>query len=156
MPTCGNCKATGQTIEHIKGCFAQKNVTTAEPVVVTGWATKYVESRDFKPMALDIPDSRYALIREDGPAFYELRTGTKGQWKGFQFLERLIGAPGDWKRTPIKGQAKKNILAEIGADPKAAAVAYGTLHNSCAVCHSPLTDPDSLAAGIGPICAKRF
>jgi hypothetical protein len=33
---------------------------------------------------------------------------------------------------------------------------YGHESGNCAVCHRPLTDPKSIALGIGPICLKRL
>ena len=33
---------------------------------------------------------------------------------------------------------------------------YGHESGNCAVCHRPLTDPKSVALGIGPICLKRL
>ena len=33
---------------------------------------------------------------------------------------------------------------------------YGHETGNCSVCHRPLTDPKSIALGIGPICLKRF
>lgn len=50
---------------------------------------------------------------------------------------------------------KTRVLA-VCADPKAAAIAYGKEFGRCSVCARPLTDADSVAAGIGPICAKRY
>jgi hypothetical protein len=42
------------------------------------------------------------------------------------------------------------------ADPIAAAVKYGRESGCCAVCGRDLTDPESIARGIGPICAERM
>lgn len=161
MATCGSCKSEGMSVTHVKECYAAKRaVAVAEPVVLDSFSESYVQSRDFTPMALDVPDSKYALVREgsadDQIVFYEVRTGRNGKWVGFQFLDRLVGAPGDWRRTPVKGQAKKNIIAEIAVSPKAAAARYGKEFTVCGVCNSPLSDPESMAAGLGPICAKRF
>lgn len=161
MATCGNCKAEGMTVEHIRGCYASKGtVLTETKPVLSPLAANYVANRasDFKPMAItdDVPNSKYALVREAGPVFYEVTTGRKGKWVGFLFLSRLVGHPGDWKRTPVKGDAKKDILAEIGQDPKAAAIRFSKEFTICAVCGSPLSDPESLALGLGPICATRF
>jgi hypothetical protein len=36
------------------------------------------------------------------------------------------------------------------------AKAFGALYGSCVVCGATLTNEDSIAAGIGPICAGRF
>lgn len=156
MATCGNCKQEGQTVEHIKGCYAAHRGTTitAEVGPIT---QQYVESRDFRPMALTLPDSKYALLDgQGGITFYEVRTGKKGKWTGFQFLDRLVGHPGDWMRYPVKGAAKAQVLDAISVDPKAAAICFSKHFTVCAVCGSPLSDPESMAAGLGPVCATRF
>lgn len=41
-------------------------------------------------------------------------------------------------------------------DPKAAAIAYGLKYGVCSCCGRELTDPVSVANGIGPICAEKF
>lgn len=46
------------------------------------------------------------------------------------------------------------ILA--AADPSAAAKAYGFATSSCSCCGKTLSDPVSIAAGIGPICAEGY
>lgn len=40
-------------------------------------------------------------------------------------------------------------------DPKAAALAYARKSEKCYCCHAPLTQPESLERGCGPVCAKR-
>ncbi len=47
-------------------------------------------------------------------------------------------------------------VLEIAQDPKGAAIAYGRMTGSCACCGRALTDKDSVAAGIGPVCAENF
>lgn len=47
-------------------------------------------------------------------------------------------------------------LREILADPRAAMAAYGHLVGRCGMCNRPLEDEESLARGIGPICAKKL
>lgn len=160
MPTCGNCKAEGQTIEHIRGCYASKSsvaVIEKPEESLSGFVTNYIESRDFKPMALaqGVPDSYYALDTPAGLHFYRVKTG-KGKWAGFQFVDRLIGHPGDFLHTPVKGANRKAVLNLIGQDAKASAILFSRKFTVCAVCQSPLTDPLSMEQGLGPICAKRF
>lgn len=41
-------------------------------------------------------------------------------------------------------------------DPKAAAVAYGKRTGSCCICARELTNAESVALGIGPICAGKY
>lgn len=160
MPTCGNCKEQGQTIDHIKACFSAKNgtVATVEVPVVSGFTKTYTESRDFTPMAVtpsNVPNSQYALQKDSGVSFYEVRTG-KGKWSDFQFVSHLIGHPGDWLKVPVKGASKNEILHLIGQDPKGAAKLFSSEFTVCAVCNSPLSDPVSLETGFGPVCIKRF
>jgi len=47
-------------------------------------------------------------------------------------------------------------LRDALVDPLAGAVAYGRQTGSCSCCGRELTDPVSIEAGIGPICAGRF
>lgn len=47
-------------------------------------------------------------------------------------------------------------LVAIAADPLAAAVRYGKLTGRCACCGRELTDPESVARGIGPVCETRW
>lgn len=159
MATCGYCKTTGVDVAHVKACYSGQ-ITTKSEVVVSEFASSYVKASDFSPMvftnASELPDSLYALERADGLVFYELRTGRKGKWTGFKFLDRLVGAPGDWKRYAMKGTAKAHILAEIAENPAEAAGRYGREFTRCGVCHSPLSDPTSRALGIGPDCRKKF
>lgn len=54
------------------------------------------------------------------------------------------------------GQGRKAEVAEIARDPKAAAIAYGKEYGICSVCGRELSDPESVAAGIGPVCASKY
>jgi hypothetical protein len=47
-------------------------------------------------------------------------------------------------------------LQQIAIDPRAAAIAHGFNTGNCACCGRLLTDPVSVANGIGPICATNF
>jgi hypothetical protein len=47
-------------------------------------------------------------------------------------------------------------LTAIAADPQDAAVRYGRETGSCSCCGRELTDPTSIAAGIGPICEANW
>ena len=52
-------------------------------------------------------------------------------------------------------EAAERITA-VASDPKQAAVAYGMKFGSCSVCGRQLTDSDSVARGIGPICSDNY
>jgi hypothetical protein len=47
-------------------------------------------------------------------------------------------------------------LAEIAADPAGMARLYGKRTGICCCCGRELTDPASIEAGIGPVCATRW
>lgn len=63
---------------------------------------------------------------------------------------------GSFVRSRDCSQERAAELIEIMADPKAAAIKHGKLTGACAVCRRTLSDPISVANGIGPICAENF
>lgn len=145
MATCGKCKTNNVDVAHVKACYAQ---APTAPVA------------DFRPSAVAeyVPNSQYALKNADGTfAFYQVRRGKVGsKWEQFTFVDRLVGAPGDWAKYPVKGDSRIGVLSGIAIDPKAAAQAFSAEHGVCACCGSPLSDPFSIANGLGPICIQRF
>jgi hypothetical protein len=48
------------------------------------------------------------------------------------------------------------LLDDIEVNPLAAAMKYGKLSGRCCSCGRDLTDPNSIAMGIGPVCAEKF
>lgn len=52
--------------------------------------------------------------------------------------------------------ANAAILAKIAENGAEYAIAYAKITGKCGVCNTKLTDPKSIAAGIGPVCAKKF
>lgn len=87
--------------------------------------------------------------------FFQVDKPSEGRWKGYTFIKRLIGAPGDYKKVGLAPRERDAFLDRIDQDPKKAMVDYGMQTQVCGRCGSPLTDPDSRARGIGPICASK-
>lgn len=56
----------------------------------------------------------------------------------------------------VTTETVREKLEEFNADPLAAAMKYGKLSGRCCSCGRDLTDPASIEAGIGPICAEKF
>ena len=121
---------------------------------------------------LDIPNGHYAILEfapvegmenvidEDGKPvmeptwkFYKVNHGKEGsQWEGFTFLD--IQAGDDYH--PIKNAAHKSlILATIQGNPEKAMADYGLQLGRCGICMRTLTNPESIARGIGPKCADK-
>lgn len=63
---------------------------------------------------------------------------------------------GKFIKTDKATQADIDALIAIAVDPRAAAIAHGFKTKNCACCGRLLTDPVSVANGIGPICATGF
>lgn len=47
-------------------------------------------------------------------------------------------------------------LEAFGADPVGMSIKYGLATGTCGICGRRLTDPESVALGIGPICMERI
>jgi hypothetical protein len=61
-----------------------------------------------------------------------------------------------WQRPGVDHVEVLLALLTIEADPEAAAVLHGKASGRCSVCSRDLTNPESIARGIGPICAEKF
>lgn len=101
-----------------------------------------------------VADGRYAIDGPDGALrFYRVNSPTEGPWSGFTFVD-VIASDDRW---PVKNRdAKAAILAAIAVDPMAAMLRYGQEIGACGHCGRTLTDADSRARGIGPVCAARY
>jgi hypothetical protein len=123
-----------------------------------------------KAAPVEVPGAKYALPNPDGTVrCFQVDRPTKGKWAGWTFVKSLIGAPGDWRRARLARHQQEDVLAEIRSDeyfdaeasvllrgPRAAAVRYAREHKRCSSCDAKLSDPQSQALGMGPVCAKRF
>jgi hypothetical protein len=72
------------------------------------------------------------------------------------YAVRLDVQPGARKGTWEYVKGGLNVIARDGAPlTEAAASAFGLAHGICAICAAELSDPISVARGIGPVCAKK-
>lgn len=101
---------------------------------------------------VEVPAGRYAVDTEEGHlAFYRVDRPTEGAWAGRTFVK--VQASDELH--PVRGGAAASVLHKIAVDPAAASLRYGREIGSCGVCGRTLTDEDSRARGIGPICAEK-
>ena len=106
-----------------------------------------------------VPAGRYAVEVDGVYKFFRIDGPTEGKWAGWRFVK--IQASDELHRLGSQrpGSAYQgkmvDALREVAADPRAASVAYGRELGRCGVCGRTLTDADSIAAGIGPVCAGR-
>lgn len=71
------------------------------------------------------------------------------------YLGKYIAAG---KFVPTRDASDQDVerIEEIAKDPLAHAKIHGQRYGKCSVCNRDLTDPESIEAGIGPICASNF
>ena len=117
-----------------------------------------------------IPGAHYAIPHPDTGQldFFEVKRPKSGKWAGYTFVSRLVGAPGDYTRYRLSATQQETLSRLLLADtittddsrelagPEAGAYRYAREHRVCAVCNAALTDPESRARGLGPVCASRF
>ena len=99
-----------------------------------------------------VPAGRYAVENEQGVLqFYHVDRPSSGKWSGWTFLS--VRASDELH--PIRNkESKKFILDKIAENPKEASMRFGRELGKCGICGRTLTDADSRARGIGPICAQ--
>jgi hypothetical protein len=101
-----------------------------------------------------IPDGRYAIVGTDNTwRFFRVTTSRNN---GRRYVQKVLGSPGDFRYTRVSAADWRFAVAEIVKDPALASQAFGMQVGACGICGSPLTDPESIARGIGPICAKKY
>lgn len=74
--------------------------------------------------------------------------------KGGTYLGKVMGQK--FMATRECTEVQKEALNAVAADPAGEAVRYGKETGECSCCGRELTDPNSIAAGIGPICAGKW
>lgn len=148
-----------RTQKGISHAFTPADAAGLSKTQASRWISKALTMPDkigraslAQPHADDVPAGRYA-IEEDGVLkFFVIDRPTEGRWAGYVFIK--IQASDDLY--PVKDPARKEFIYKaIAHDPRAASVRYGRELGHCGICGRTLTDPDSIAAGIGPVCAGR-
>lgn len=140
------------------------------------WAGVMVERAAAPPAAMKprvydldlsgVPAGRYAVeqrrIQIDKPV--------DGKWAGWTFVKdgsdygsarRIAGGRPEWNGcVEIQGSAQMSLdrldLEAIIANPLEAAKQYAKIAGRCCICNLVLENPESVARGVGPICAGKF
>lgn len=116
------------------------------------------------PTGLDLtvlPSGFYAVPQGDTRLKLRVRLVKEGKWAGWVFVDdgaaygqgRKYGSQRPGAR--YQGQCVEQLRA-ILENPREASAAYGRLVGVCGVCGRKLEDEESVARGIGPICAGKF
>ena len=103
-----------------------------------------------------VPAGRYALDTQvhavNGTAFYKVDRPETGRWAGYVFVKQIIGSD-EQKLSMKQGRAILARIAAVGAE--AASARYGHEIGECGICGRQLTNDESRARGIGPVCAAK-
>jgi hypothetical protein len=104
-----------------------------------------------------IPDGRYA-VRNPKKVWVFFRIVTKKDRNDMEYraVQKVLGSPGNFRYDRVTANEWTMAVNEIGKDPGLFSQMFGIQVGACGVCGSPLTDPDSIKLGIGPICARKY
>ena len=102
-------------------------------------------------------------LQSDNGQTVKFTPGSIGStWEGMIFAKSADGK----KLGHVKGgrfiakfdctEVEKAAVIDCATDPEKAAVAFGKAFSSCGMCGRGLLNDESIARGIGPICAERF
>lgn len=138
-------KGASALIEHLRV------QPTKAPMAVAGTPDGYV------PSAEVVPAGRYAVETEDGAtnglAFYKVDRPTEGRWAGRVFVKLMVSDE-EQRMSFTASKAILNKIAEAGAE--VASARYGHEIGQCGVCGRTLTNDESRARGIGPVCIEKM
>ena len=105
----------------------------------------------------DVPPGRYALRNaprfKNTITFFEVSRPTEGRWAGRTFLSIMQSD----ERVPVRDpQQRAMILGLIARDIRGALTLFGRETEHCGHCGRRLTNDESRALGIGPVCAEKL
>ena len=115
--------------------------------------------------ALAVPALHAVLQRHSsfhaGDLTLSRRNADQLVWIKHAAAEKVIGKIDDgavtlWARDGVDLAAVREVLTEFEGAPLQTAMRFGRMTGRCCSCGRELTDPASIDAGIGPICAQRF
>lgn len=118
-----------------------------EPGGFGGPTADEVRQKQWDEMLKEISEGFYALSEEE---IYQVVRSKAGRL----YAKVLVGTQSGGRWEYAAGAIVK-LKPEMRMD-LAAVSKYGKETGTCLVCGRTLTNPDSIEAGIGPICASRF
>lgn len=109
---------------------------------------------DLKELEAKVPEGYFAVtLADDRLHFFKVDKPDTGRWKGYTFVKEQASD----MLHPVKSpKRREGILGAIAKDPGEAMLRYGLELGKCGHCGRTLTNEESRAAGIGPICAGRM
>lgn len=108
------------------------------------------KANGLKFVFLDIAEFTFKLAPDTGknPGAIYVTLGDKGEYLGKIMNDKFMASQA--------GAAIQARILEVAQDPFAAAKLHGLQTGRCSCCRRELTNPESVALGIGPICREKF
>lgn len=171
---------THDSVEAVRTCQRVGKFGGQEVVSIAGVGSSEAAKKLKVPLGLvkDIPEAYYAIASADGTKYTFWRVGVQKDDDGniiswrLQMVPRrksrdervklrevlLITCKGgtDWATAdPAMIEQVESTIKRILVDGDALVRDYGKQTERCGLCNTELTDDQSKALGVGPICLKR-
>jgi len=101
---------------------------------------------------LPFPEGRYAILVDDVTKFYKIDAPLEGKWAGYVFVK--VQASDELH--PIRSRDSREAIINDIIDQgwKESLLRYGREIGRCGHCGRTLTNEESRAYGIGPVCRR--
>lgn len=103
-----------------------------------------------RPARVEVPEG----MHQYGGHIWKVQESPSTGRRYAKVLEESFGSERGWVFTYVPGAIRN--LSERTLLSLEEAKEFGVLYGTCCVCARTLTNEDSIAAGIGPICAGKF
>lgn len=144
---------TPRQIEAVERNLAPKPVAAnvaGEGFSLLMRAFQHARTSGLKYPKVHVGALRFSMAQDDSKNPGYLYIKANGEYAG------KVSPQGDFQAARTATTEQRDLIATVARDPLAAAVAHGHATGNCAICSRPLSDPESVTRGIGPVCAKRF
>jgi hypothetical protein len=161
-PTFSFAQSLLQSIERY-GSLTPRQFETAQRL-----ATQAAQTKAPAPeVSIEAVEVAFNNAKATGLKFPKLRLGAfvfspapaHGKNAGAVYVKKegeYLGKIMNGKLFAYTDEDTKAEIVKVAQAPHDSAVAYGKMFGACAVCNRTLTDSESVARGIGPICAEKF
>lgn len=153
-------RATDKKIHH-NACpisvTAPSNEASTSPQTppLDGYYTVVMGDGTYRTFRIHTQDDNAQFARGKRVISYLSGSDNENDYQGFAFLNP-DNSVFTWKRYADNTQLTALATALVTGDHKAAGVTYAKQSGNCYVCNRKLTTPESIDAGIGPVCATKY
>jgi hypothetical protein len=138
--------ASEKQVAFVLSLAAERGITVVTDGLSSEAASQKIEELRSIPKPTTPVDLSPGAYRHNGEV-YSVRVGRQSRR-----LQAYVYSQNQWAYVrnivPFLSPSERMTLDE--------AMAFGAQTGQCCVCAAPLTDPESVRRGIGPVCAKKY